>query len=77
VARQNSAAVVPASQPEPLWDARQVAAYLGVRLNTVYKWHMNGDAPPAVRLGPRGCLRWRRGDVEAWLDSQLETNGKS
>ncbi len=51
----------PPADPEPLWTAEQVARYLGVRPKRVYELGI-----PSMRLAVR-TLRWRRGDVEAWL----------
>lgn len=54
----------PAADPEPLWTAERVARYLGVRPKRVYELGI-----PSVRLAAR-TLRWRRGDVEAWLEAR-------
>ena len=55
---------------EPLLDIDEVAAYLGVPKNTLYKWRVRGEGPRAIKVGKH--LRFRRRDVEAWLDSQYE-----
>lgn len=55
---------------ERLLDIDEVAAYLRVSKHTLYKWRVNGGGPRALRYGKH--LRWRRRDVETWLDSQYE-----
>lgn len=44
----------------------ELAAALHVSTRTVDRWIAEGTGPPYVRL-PRGTLRWRWGDVQAWL----------
>lgn len=52
---------------EPLWSVHDVAAYLSVPVGTLYKWRGSQYGPPGFRIGK--YLRYRRADVEAWLDS--------
>lgn len=33
----------------------------------VVRWRDNGTLPPALKLGR--LVRWRRGDVEAWIEN--------
>ncbi len=49
---------------ERLLRAIDVAAILGVPTKRVYELGI-----PAVRLSSR-CLRWRRSDLERWLDGR-------
>jgi excisionase family DNA binding protein len=51
---------------EHLWSVDDLASYLGVPRATVYVWSSRGIGPRAVRVGR--YLRFRRADVEAWLD---------
>lgn len=46
----------------------EVGDRLGVAVQTLYNWRAAGKGPPGFRLG--GKLRYRRSDVEAWLDEQ-------
>ena len=57
---------VPVTTPstERLLRAGDVAAILGVRTKRVYELGI-----PAVRLSSR-CLRWRRADIDRWLDGR-------
>jgi excisionase family DNA binding protein len=54
---------------DPLLTAHDVASWLGVRVETVYQWHSQHGGPRSVRLGKR-AIRFRRSDVEAWLEGQ-------
>ncbi len=56
---------------EPLMSSKQLAAYLGVSVETIYYYRTRGIAPPAVRVG--GTLRWRESDVEEWLNRDSES----
>lgn len=66
---------------ERLWGIEEVALFLGVPVSAVYK--MTGPRSltpiPHVKLG--GRLRFRRADIEAWLDllsvSNLERLAKA
>lgn len=49
----------------------EVADLLGVRRETVSRWHNHGDFPKPLRISPT-VLRWRRADVDAWLDRQYD-----
>ena len=57
---------------ERLWTADQVADFLGVPLAT-QRLEQPGAAPRRVKVGKH--VRYRRADVEAWLDRQYAENG--
>ncbi len=61
-----SASAAPVQRP--LCTPRELAAFLGVPVKTLYEWRYRGDGPPAIRVGKH--LRYRWDDVEAWLDSR-------
>jgi predicted DNA-binding transcriptional regulator AlpA len=42
---------------------------LNISVRTVDRWIADGTGPPYLRL-PRGTLRWRWGDVKAWLEAR-------
>ncbi len=46
----------------------EVARYLGVPVATVYAWNSRGLGPRRFRVGK--YVRYRRTDVDAWLDRQ-------
>lgn len=48
----------------------EVAEMLGVPIATLRWWRNQGTAPRAIKLN--GHVRFREGDVHAWLDAQLE-----
>ncbi|MGA5818815.1 helix-turn-helix transcriptional regulator [Kitasatospora sp. NPDC094028] len=52
----------------PLASAEELAAYLGVPLQTVYAWRHRRQGPVAIKVGRH--LRYRWVEVEAWLDGQ-------
>lgn len=52
----------------PLMTPIDLATYLGVPLATVYAWRSRGQGPTGERIGKH--LRYRRADVESWLDAQ-------
>lgn len=50
-----------------LWTIEELAMFLGVPRQTIYRWNHTGDGPPPLKVG-RHC-RYRRLDVERWLDT--------
>ena len=55
---------------EPLLTLDDVAAYLGVPKGTLYRWRVDGKGPRAIRFGKH--VRFRRSEVEPWLDSRTD-----
>ncbi len=55
---------------EDLLSPAEVSEWLGVPIATLYAWKYRGDGPAALRVGRH--LRYRRGDVERWLDGQRD-----
>ncbi len=55
--------------PSVLIDAKTLARdYLSVSLATVWRMRADGKLPKPIRLTSQ-CLRWRRSDVESWLNA--------
>lgn len=55
----------------PEWfTTAELAAWLQVPPETVYKWRYTGSGPRGVRLGRH--VRYRRTDVEAWLTERRQ-----
>ncbi|MFC5177381.1 helix-turn-helix transcriptional regulator [Nocardioides taihuensis] len=50
---------------ERLWSLRDVSAFLGVPIGTLYQWRVRGEGPPAFKLGRQ--LRFDPDRVRAWL----------
>lgn len=63
------------SEPErkPWIEAADIAAEIGVPLATVYLWNHKGTGPRFYRLGRH--VRYRRADVDAWLEEHAQTQG--
>lgn len=53
---------------ERLWEIEDVALYLGIPKSSVYKMTARGgrERIPYVKLG--GRLRFRKADIDHWLD---------
>jgi excisionase family DNA binding protein len=68
-------------EPAPQWSPRingvdeylteaEVAELLKVSVGTVRRWRREGIGPPVLWAG--GRPRYRRGDVDAWLQRENE-----
>lgn len=53
-----------------LMTTQQVADYLSVPLGTLYQWRHAGSGPRGFRVGRH--VRFRRADVDAWLESRRD-----
>ncbi len=53
---------------------REAAKLLGVSTSTLDRMRRAGTAPPSTRL-PSGHLRFRKGDLRAWLTEHRERPG--
>ncbi len=56
-----------------LLTVRELADYLGVPVTTLYQWRYRREGPPGFRAGRH--LRYRWGEVEAWIEDRLATSG--
>ena len=54
------------NMPESLLDSQSLADYLGITRKALYNALGRNQLPSPIRIG--GRLRWRRGDIEQWLD---------
>lgn len=52
-----------------LWRVQDVADFLGLPVETLYRWRKVGYGPPAARVGRH--LRYDPDDVRAWFRSQV------
>jgi len=52
-----------------LMTVPEVATYLGVPVATVYAWNSRGLGPRRFHVGK--YVRYRRSDVDTWLDLQV------
>lgn len=55
---------------DPLLTVDEVATYLGVPVGTLYRWRTHNGGPRGIRVGR--YVRYRRADVDAWLDRQAD-----
>ena len=65
--RRRNASPVTASVPEPLWNKRITARYLGVSLKTLNRWMAEGTGPRARKIGVQ--VRYLPADVHAYVES--------
>jgi len=52
-----------------LITVKELAAYLGVPVTTLYQWRYRREGPPGFRVGRH--IRYRWSDVEKWIEHQL------
>jgi excisionase family DNA binding protein len=57
---------------EPLWTIEDVAGYLRVSVETLYRWRHRRTGPPAARVGRH--LRYDPAAVREWFANQGGTN---
>jgi excisionase family DNA binding protein len=53
-----------------LWTVADLAQFLGVPVNTIYKWRTSGEGPPAYRVGKH--LRYDEHQVREWLSTRRD-----
>jgi len=51
---------------EPLWSIGDLSAFLGVPVQTIYRWRTVGYGPPAIKIGRH--LKWIPRVVREWLE---------
>jgi len=54
---------------EQLWTADEVATFLRVPVETLYRWRKRHCGPPAARVGR--YLRYDPADVRGWLRARV------
>jgi len=62
----------PDSKPSPLITTDELVTEFQVPKSTLYAWRATGKGPRAIRIGKH--LRYRRADVDAWVESQADPN---
>ncbi|MFF4907194.1 helix-turn-helix transcriptional regulator [Streptomyces sp. NPDC001260] len=53
---------------DKLLSSEDLADYLGVPVATIHQWSHRGIGPQPLKIGK--YIRYRRVEVEAWLDSR-------
>jgi predicted DNA-binding transcriptional regulator AlpA len=51
---------------------QQIARYLGISVQTLYRWEREGQFPKRNRITGMNCALWRWTDVHAWTDSSVQ-----
>ena len=51
-------------------DVKRVAEILGVSVATVHRLRSDDDFPKARAISER-CVRWRKSEIEDWLNSRI------
>jgi predicted DNA-binding transcriptional regulator AlpA len=54
----------------PIDDTRATAAYIGKPERTLGQWRYLGRGPAYIKL-ENGSIRYRKADVDAWLEGQV------
>jgi len=68
------AAILKHQSTDPLFTPPEAAAYIGVTENTLSVWRCVGRyAIPFIKVGR--LVRYRRSDLESWLESRTLNNG--
>lgn len=59
---------------DKLLDQKEAADFLGVTPSGLNKWRMRGAGPRYIKLspGPRGRVRYRESDLQAFVESRLK-----
>jgi predicted DNA-binding transcriptional regulator AlpA len=60
---------------EKLLKTKDVAELLQEKVSTVHRMRQAGEGPPYIKLrdNPRAAVRYRRRDVESWLETRMQT----
>ncbi len=53
-----------------LLSPRELAAYLGLPVATLYQYRYRGEGPPGYKIGRHVRYRWS--DVQVWLAKQAD-----
>jgi excisionase family DNA binding protein len=56
---------------QTLLNQKQLATLLGISERTLERWRSEHLGPPFVRLVGSGSVRYRKADVDQWLETQL------
>ena len=59
-----------ADETSKLMTVPELAEYLGVPVGTLYAWRTNGAGPRGLKVGRH--IRYRREDVESWLELRAD-----
>jgi excisionase family DNA binding protein len=55
-----------------LLSTKEVAEILGVEVQTIRKWRMDGSSPKYLRYGKlKGRCMYRQEDIQSWIEEKL------
>jgi excisionase family DNA binding protein len=54
---------------DKLLKASEVARWLGVSRSTVHRWAEAGNLPKPYEIG-ESAVRWRKSEIETWLEER-------
>lgn len=57
---------------QQLLSPHEIATFLGVPLQTIYRWRYRHEGPPGYRVGRH--VRYRAADVEHWLEGHRDAS---
>ena len=61
-------------QPAKLLTEKQAARYLQLSPRSMQGWRIRSSAgPPFVKISAT-CVRYRRSDLDAWIEARLRTS---
>jgi excisionase family DNA binding protein len=58
-------------EPPRLMTIGELAEYLQIPRETIYRWRKYGGGPCGFRMGRH--IRFRRSEVEAWLEARRDS----
>jgi predicted DNA-binding transcriptional regulator AlpA len=58
-------------QPAHVFDERGAARYTGVSQATLRLWRTKDEGPPYFKAGQK-LVRYRRSDLDLWIESRIE-----
>jgi len=53
-------------------NTKEVAAYVRLGRQTIEHMRLTGNGPPFTKFGR--AVRYRRSDIDAWIESRLQTS---
>jgi prophage regulatory protein len=73
MARPSTTPAFNPSHDDRILRPRELAAYIGLSLATLWRLRRAGALPEPIRLSP-GCVGWRISIVDRWLASRAQAN---
>jgi predicted DNA-binding transcriptional regulator AlpA len=61
--------------PHRMINVRELATILDISTRSVWRLAARGELPQPIRFGRN--VRWRFGDIESWIDSQITSNNSN